>query len=522
MSVRLSIAGLLLLLATTARATGFTDIGQDLVPTETPRLVVDGAFRLRTEALDNLDLDRGPTPSGELFFPVPLSSPQGQWLTGADLRLRADLAVYAPGGTVAVKSRIDLLDDLQAGSLPEGIPAATSSQRTPTPSLRLRRAWGEALLPFGLLAAGRMGNTWGMGMLANGGDCADCDSGDSADRIALVTPLVGHLFAAAYDFSASGPLATRRDGVRSLDVDPSVAVRTVTFAALRWHDAASLLRRRKAGLGTVDYGAYVSHRRQDRDLPSSYLPVARPPAVDASQVVERGYTATAIDGWLRLTFPSFHVEAEAAVLLAHVEHASVLPGVELSSAVDSRQIGAALESELGAPEDALGVGLDLGFASGDPAPGFGAFPRPGAAAPRPGDLDGPQANPPDDNRVDNFRFHPDYRIDRILFREIIGTVTDAMYLRPHVRYRIAQWNGQALVAQLALVASRAVEANSTPGGATPLGVELDPTLGYGGTDGFNATLEHAVLFPLSGLDNVELGLKARPAQLIRLRLTYVF
>jgi hypothetical protein len=31
-----------------------------------------------------------------------------------------------------------------------------------------------------------------------------------------------------------------------------------------------------------------------------------------------------------------------------------------------------------------------------------------------------------------------------------------------------------------------------------------------------------VLFPLSGLDNPQLGLSAKPAQLIRLRLTYSF
>ena len=52
-----------------------------------------------------------------------------------------------------------------------------------------------------------------------------------------------------------------------------------------------------------------------------------------------------------------------------------------------------------------------------------------------GQLDGPQANLPRDHTVDNFRFHPDYHIDQILFREIIGTVTDAIYVRPHVRAR---------------------------------------------------------------------------------------
>ena len=51
-----------------------------------------------------------------------------------------------------------------------------------------------------------------------------------------------------------------------------------------------------------------------------------------------------------------------------------------------------------------------------------------------------------------------------------------------------------------------MEAASTPGQKAPLGVEIDPTLAYGSRDGFNIALEHAVLFPLSGLDNPELKL----------------
>ena len=40
---------------------------------------------------------------------------------------------------------------------------------------------------------------------------------------------------------------------------------------------------------------------------------------------------------------------------------------------------------------------------------------------------------------------------------------------------------------------------------------------YQSPDGFFAALEYAVLVPLSGLDNIELDLRAQPAQLLRLR-----
>ena len=57
---------------------------------------------------------------------------------------------------------------------------------------------------------------------------------------------------------------------------------------------------------------------------------------------------------------------------------------------------------------------------------------PGQIASQKGDLDGPQARPPGDATIDNFRFHPDYHVDLILWRRIIGQVTDAIYVKPTV------------------------------------------------------------------------------------------
>ncbi len=109
-----------------------------------------------------------------------------------------------------------------------------------------------------------------------------------------------------------------------------------------------------------------------------------------------------------------------------------MPGVLLRDRVTSTQFGAVIETEFLDPNGLVTFGLDAGLASGDSAPGFGSYPRLGQSYGRPGDIDAPQANVPYDNTIDNFRFHPDYRIDQILFREIIGTITDAaIYLRPH-------------------------------------------------------------------------------------------
>lgn len=503
-----------------ARATGFTDVDPPAATGHTS-VQLNGAFRLRGELLDNLDLDRGLTPAGLPLFPVPMGDPTGQLLTGGDLRLRTDLTITGPGGGYAVKARADVLDNAALGGAAAGMPAASSTQR-PGAALRLKRAYAEAYTPVGVLAAGRMGSQWGLGMLANGGDCADCDSGDAADRIAFITPVLGHLLAAAYDFTSSGPLVQRNDGVRALDVEPTDDVHSVTFAAMKWRSPRSIDRRSRAFETTFDYGAYGSYRWQQNDVPSSWLPVASRPGVDASQLVLRDYSAGALDGWARLVHPWFRLELEVAALFARIGQTSLLPGVLLRGAATSRQFGAAFESDFGRATSPLHAGVDGGFASGDSAPGFGAFPGLGGPAPKAGELDGPQTSYPRDLTADNFRFHPDYRIDRILFREIIGTVTDAVYVRPHIRWDAGDFGPGRLVVSLAAIASFAVEPTSTPSGQRPLGLELDPTLSWRHEDGFNAALEHAVLFPFAAFDNPAEHKTARPAQLLRLRLGWVF
>ncbi len=508
-----------------ASAQGFHEVGDGIRAHEDPddfSFELHGYLRTRGEILSNFDLDRGPTPSGDPLFPVPLDDPDGQNLYQADMRLRTDISVYAPGGTIAIHTRLDILDNLTLGSTPDNIPSATIGQRALDNAINLRRAWAEVLTPFGLLTVGRQANRWGLGILANGGDCYDCDGGDVADRIAFATPIAGHIWALAFDISATGPLAPRAAGFRAVDVTPTDDLRTVTFAFLNWLGEAGRHRRHVAGRTTVEYGAYVSYRWQDGDTPASYLPTSVPVTPSAAQVVPRGLTAVAADVWLRVENHDFRIELEGALLYSRIASTSLIPGVLLRDSVTATQLGAALETDFLPREGAFTLGFDFGIASGDSAPGFGAFPRTLQASPQAGDLDGPQATLPYDTTVDNFRFSPDYRIDRILFREIIGRVTDAFYFRPHARLRIFDQPFGALSLTAYGVASFAMEPTSTPGGQRPLGIEIDPALNYETHDGFIAALEYAVLFPLAGLDNPALGLGATPAQLLRLRLQMVY
>ena len=490
---------------------------QYAAPRESTEVVLHGALRAREAHLYNLDLDRGLDSRGLPLFPVPLGG--GQTLDSADLRARTDIAVYARGVGVAVKARIDWLDNVALGGQPDlagGSPATSGGQR-PTVVV-VKRAWAEALTPFGTLAVGRMGAHFGLGIAANGGDCEDCDHGDAADRLAFVAPIAGHLIALAYDIASSGPFTPSKDGGHAINLEPSDRAAGPTLALLKIHSPAALARRAAAGLSSLEYGVYVSHRAQDRDVPASYLTAAPPATFTSSDLVARGFSAIGTGGWLRFSGDGYRIEAELAYANASVQQPSLIPGAAITEAVTSSQLGFALQSDVIAGP--VQLGFDAGYASGDSAPGFGAFPTPNQASTPAGALDGPQANLPRDHTVDNFRFHPDFHIDQILFREIIGTITDALYLRPHVRTTLLVIGAGRLEAGAALIASWAVEATSTPSGSRALGIEIDPQLRYASRDGFSATLDYGVLLPGSAFDNTTL--KAQPAQALRARLVFVF
>jgi uncharacterized protein (TIGR04551 family) len=528
--VRAALLATLLSLASssTALASGLGDHGEDLFVREKTEVKLSGYFRVRGDLYDNLDLDRGTTPSGQALFPVPLSDPNAQVLTAADMRLRTDLAIYAPFAAAAVKVRADLIDNLTLGATPALSPGtgaaptpAASAGQLPASLLKIKRAYGEALTPFGYLAAGRMGNQWGLGMFANGGDCLDCNSGDANDRVVFATAIAQHLWAVAYDFSAVETTSPRQDGARSLILDPSTNVHSISFAVMNLKDDPSRRRRRLAGKWTLEYGGLASYRWQQYDAPQTYLSTSTTNWLTPSSVMVRGYEAGAFDVWVKLTTPGFRLELEGALLMGQAQQASLIPGVLLRDPVQSFQGAAALESQVGAPEARVVGGLNGGFASGDPAPGFGAYPT-GTTAPKAGELDGPQVNVPRDTRIDNFRFNPDYRIDRILFAEIIGTVTDAIYVKPWARARLMDFHSAQLNLKADATWMRAVYASSTPNNDPALGLELHAALTWDSKDGFNVMAEYAVLFPLAGLDNTAQHLTAQPAQLARLRLAWIF
>ncbi|MCA9671228.1 MAG: TIGR04551 family protein, partial [Myxococcales bacterium] len=483
-----------------------------------------GYLRLRFDVFDNFDLDHGPTPTtGRPLFPVPPSDKGRGPLMSANMRLRLEPVIRLPWG-VSLHARVDVLDNLVLGSTPDGLPAsvwaptAAASTRTRPPqegdnsdidSVRVKRAWGQIVLPFGILSAGRMGAliSWGTGFFVNSGNCLDCDLGDEGDRIALTLPLFGHLVTVAFDFGAIGP-TSRAIGLypQAFNLDHRDDVRSFALVIARYDRPQVVERYVRAGRTVIQYGLLTSIRTQADDVPAYYLTGDLDREYGPDDRVRRDLFAFAADFWFGLRVGGLSVDIEAALLFSQIDNASLLPGTELLQRITARQFGAVARARYDWTR--FKIALEVGMASGDSAPGFGVRSPLDQFSSQPGDLDGPQFRLPGDTTTDNFRFNPDYRIDLILWRRIIGAVSDAIYIRPS-----AEWQPlRGLYFGGAVITSLAMRSESTPSGESPLGVEVDLTARWEPHRAFEARLQYGVLFPLAGLDNRLLGLSAATAQ----------
>jgi len=240
--------------------------------------------------------------------------------------------------------------------------------------------------------------------------------------------------------------------------------------------------------------------------------------LDEGGFVKRGVDMYAGDAWLRLNVQRLRVEVEGAYVHGKAGNASLVAGVDMP-ALTFDQWGLVGQVEWQPAESVpLTLLAETGVASGDSALGFGAYPPADQTAAQAGDLDGPQMALPDDTSVDNFRFHPNFHVDEILWRRIVGTFTDGVFAKARLRYRPFP----SLRADLSAVYSRTLHAESAPGLAKPLGVEADAALTWFGPAGFEATATYAVLFPLAGMRNVFEDRDPKPAHFARLRMAFRF
>jgi uncharacterized protein (TIGR04551 family) len=499
-------------------------------------LELNGYFRFRWDLFVNMSAGRNPDPQGYYLWLGNSAIPPTGTQTSANMRLKVE-PTFNVSEQVRIKAEIDLLDNIVMGQNPVGpnwnqVDFTTWSQIPPmygynanVNAIQVKRAWGEVQTPIGLLSFGRMPSSWGMGIYANAGGGIDQEFGDSVDRIQFAIPIGGVLGGLAvvpyYDWSSAGITSESLHlnvGIgQPVNVTQDDDVGAIGVRIVREDTPEQQRRKLEKGMTSLNYGLLLNYRTQRYAFPSFSLQ-GRPPASAATPApdpyakVKRDASAFTFDLFGRWVGKRFELEAEAVGIFGSIANITLDPSVPVGP-VDLQMAGGALRGKYKLGETGRFVlGAELGVASGDKAPGFGNFPGRSCdytkipvacTAPLPGSIDGQQwANDGGSNAINNYRFNPAYQVDLILWRRLLGTVTDAWYVKPSFRWDVLE--GLSLWTQL--VYSQAIYASSTPStDQKPLGVELDLGVKYKSDDGFVFFLEYGILQPMNGLAYVDKG-----------------
>jgi uncharacterized protein (TIGR04551 family) len=487
---------------------------------------LDGYYRLRPNLYYQFNL--GKPAERSLWNASPRATEKTQ--SGADMRLRLE-PTFNISEEVRVKAQLDVLDNLVLGSTPSlGFPndgfhlfdVFNDGQISPEAglnalrgALRVREAYGEVSTPVGLLRFGRMNAHWGLGILRNDGNCLECDFGDQVDRVMFVTePFNGFYVTPMLEFNEEGTVASPNgQSGQPVDVTNADDSHSLVLAVARRDTPQQVKAKLENNQGVFNYGLHFSWRQQRYEASGLYSgPVLNEDGSvrQGEGLVQRNANLYIPDLWLRYEERNFRVELEFAAYLGSIDNRNEsTPNQEQT--LDVVNFGGAAVGEYRLLNGQLNIQLELGFASGDRAPGFGAYP----ARPRPqregptqaGDIDGPQFNCGIggclDNAIRNFRFNRAYNVDNILWRQLVGTVTDAFYAKPTVRYTLTQGFdvfGSAIYSQ-------AIYPESTPSFTERLlGIETNLGARYETEDGFVARIDWSVLFPLAGLKDLSTSL----------------
>lgn len=471
-------------------------------------------------------------------------------LAYATMRLRLEPTIHL-SDDVRVRMQLDVFDNMVLGSTPNSFAVGpgpnnpfyryertvfapldtysttlappTYGQNSLTDSIVARRAWAEVRnRGLGELRFGRMGDHWGLGILANGGTGIDSDYQTDVDRIMLSTRLAGIYIFGAWDFAAEGLLYSEPADIGGLafdrsrvdDVDQYVV--GAAFRATEEEQTAALQR----GDAVFNVGGRFVYRSQNLTSSGTNNPFglcvicdpagALVPGGAEARVgspdpifVRRGADIFIPDVWMQFLYEKLRLELEAVFVYGTIDNLSNTNfelGADGGPAATLLQFGFAFEGEYRLLNDQLGIYFATGFASGDQdvegLSRVGGLPQQLAAGP------GGEPNTTDST----FYFHPNYRVDLIFWRNVMRQVGGAYYFRPGLSYDFIRNSfGQLLGARADVIWSRASEAIQTWGNADDLGVEIDVSVYYRSEDGpdildgFYAQAQWGIFFPLDGL-----------------------
>jgi uncharacterized protein (TIGR04551 family) len=270
----------------------------------------------------------------------------------------------------------------------------------------------------------------------------------------------------------------------------------------------------------LDGGVRFQLRHQDSILVDSTVGGQLQPQSLAQNLFGTIYTP---DIWGTFRYGKLRLGIEAAWVLGQLRNVHNQTSKQYVS-----QLGLALESELRLLNDKLGLYLYAGGATGDSdVEGLSSDAN---YIDRAGISGSSGADSALNNRnVSTFRFNPAYRVDLILWRNLMRQVTGAMYVKPGISYDLVKDSfGQLFGARVDLIYSRASAPVQTWGNDPNLGVEIDAQLywrsadGPNIDDGYHASLQYGVLFPLRGLGYAGQDINLKTAQTLRLVLGVMF
>jgi len=433
-----------------------------------------------------------------------------------DLRLRLKPEIHL-SDDVRVKAWIDVLDNVGLGTMGYG-PGTQPSDLSSDSAIRARRVWGEARnRDIGELRFGRMGADWGLGILDNGGDRngIDSDFSSEVDRVMGITNLAGFTLMAAYDWASEGKVLGKTQTPSGVPIDMAQRddLDAFTFGGAHKLDEEAQQAALTRGEAVFNYGVYFVYKSQFlKSAPASTLPGLE----EISRYVRLNQRTYTPDLWFQVLWEGLRVEMEGVFVAGKREGGcpelrlvsssknDAMSAMEASGASSGsckfQQLGVALESEYRLFDERLGLHLMTGVATGD-INGYGL-----AATNNP-EYQGTYTPGSANRTISTYSFHPDYRIDLILWRTVMRRVAGAYYFRPGVSYDfIRDPYGQLAGGRLDVVYSRASVPGQAWGNDGNLGLELDMSLYYrsedgpDAMDGFYGLVQFGVLFPFAGLE----------------------
>lgn len=468
---------------------------------------IHGSFRSRTELWKDVDMGLTPVPNKWGVYPGLSTDRSVRSTTDFRLRLSPDLHI---GENSRVHAVVDLFS-VQAG---EGGRSATAmamldnwaipapgSMDSPLDSAYVRMMWGEIEL-FHLLTlkAGRLPAHWGLGVLENDGSDMEVDGGDAVDGVEVSADLPWGLWAAiSFDLPLEGravqsAMAPWEAGMDSGDFDDII----------QWRFKVSMdFGDREAG-NYFSWGLYNRLRWQEFSSLGSQSPYEEcqlydwAPQYGCNELFWRDAFIWTPDLYLEASAMmtatvAFKMEAELAGRVGSID------GTRFVTEPSSRSLyglGGALRGRIEAPRFTAGV--EFGGASGDAeSQAFGILDEPIIG--EPDSTPGSSGSSATNSTLTSFALNPNFVTDRILFRRVIGAVTNAFYVKPSAKVILVEKGNASLSFNASALYAMAFVASATPGEAAPLGVEANAGLGARFGKHVLLSLDGAMLFPLDGL-----------------------